>query len=177
MEWGQSLSCRCQGLGARVVHHRPLPWRMISGGSRKPRRAEGRSGKPGPAFGALPARNCPSPRPDHPTTRYSLAEIRPQSGRRRQIRRHFKHIFHPIGDTTYGEGRHNRFFRAVRLCPAYAGGGEAVVPPSLHRGEGGDFSARRRRVSSPSRGPRMRGSARPPSGTRKAAFQAINGGS
>ena len=52
-----------------------------------------------------------------PTTRYSLAEIRPLTGRRRQIRRHFKHIFHPlIGDTTFGEGRHNRFFRERFGC-------------------------------------------------------------
>lgn len=48
----------------------------------------------------------------YPTARYSLVDIRPVTGRRRQIRRHFKHIFHPlVGDTTYGEGRHNRFFR------------------------------------------------------------------
>ncbi len=53
----------------------------------------------------------------HPTTRYSLAEARPLTGRRRQIRRHFKHIFHPlVGDTTYGEGRHNRFFREQFGC-------------------------------------------------------------
>lgn len=46
------------------------------------------------------------------TSRYSLVEIRPETGRRHQIRRHFKSIFHPlIGDTKYGEGRHNRYFR------------------------------------------------------------------
>ena len=46
------------------------------------------------------------------TSRYCLVEARPITGRRRQLRRHFKHIFHPIvGDTTYGDGRHNRFFR------------------------------------------------------------------
>ncbi len=48
----------------------------------------------------------------HPTSRYSLVEARPTTGRRHQLRRHFKHIFHPIiGDTTYGDGRHNRRFR------------------------------------------------------------------
>jgi len=48
----------------------------------------------------------------YPTSRYSLVEAEPQTGRRHQIRRHFKHIFHPlIGDVNYGEGRHNRFFR------------------------------------------------------------------
>lgn len=47
-----------------------------------------------------------------PTSRYSLVEISPRTGRRRQIRRHMKHISHPIiGDTNYGKGDHNRFFR------------------------------------------------------------------
>jgi tRNA pseudouridine65 synthase len=46
------------------------------------------------------------------TARYSLVSATPRTGRRHQLRRHFKHIFHPmIGDTRYGEGRHNRFFR------------------------------------------------------------------
>jgi tRNA pseudouridine65 synthase len=46
------------------------------------------------------------------TSRYSLVSAAPRTGRRHQLRRHFKHIFHPIiGDTRYGEGRHNRFFR------------------------------------------------------------------
>lgn len=46
------------------------------------------------------------------SARYSLVAAMPRTGRRHQLRRHFKHIFHPIiGDTRYGEGRHNRFFR------------------------------------------------------------------
>lgn len=50
--------------------------------------------------------------PRYPTSRYSLLEVSPQTGRKHQIRKHFHHIFHPlIGDTTYGEGRHNRLFR------------------------------------------------------------------
>lgn len=49
----------------------------------------------------------------YPTSRYSLVEIRPETGRRHQIRRHFKHIHHPlIGDSHYGKGSHNRFFRS-----------------------------------------------------------------
>lgn len=36
--------------------------------------------------------------------------MRPVTGRKHQIRRHFKHLFHPlIGDRVYGDGRHNRF--------------------------------------------------------------------
>lgn len=46
------------------------------------------------------------------TTRYSLVSLRPQTGRKHQLRRHMKHLLHPIvGDTTYGRGEHNRFFR------------------------------------------------------------------
>lgn len=46
------------------------------------------------------------------TARYSLVAVRPETGRRHQIRRHFEHVSHPvIGDTTHGDGRHNRFFR------------------------------------------------------------------
>jgi tRNA pseudouridine65 synthase len=44
--------------------------------------------------------------------RYALVEARPLTGRRHQIRRHFKHISHPlIGDVRYGKGEHNRLFR------------------------------------------------------------------
>ncbi len=53
----------------------------------------------------------------YPSSRYSLVETAPQTGRRHQIRRHFKHIFHPlVGDVNYGEGRHNRFFREEFDC-------------------------------------------------------------
>lgn len=48
----------------------------------------------------------------YPTSRYSLVDVTPETGRRQQIRKHFKHISHHlIGDTTHGNGRHNRFFR------------------------------------------------------------------
>jgi len=37
----------------------------------------------------------------------------PETGRLHQIRRHLKHISHPvIGDVRYGKGEHNRLFRA-----------------------------------------------------------------
>lgn len=48
----------------------------------------------------------------YPTARYSLMQLHPETGRKHQLRRHLKHIFHPIiGDTTHGDGHHNRFFR------------------------------------------------------------------
>ena len=46
------------------------------------------------------------------SARYSLLEVFPLTGRMHQIRKHMKHIFHPIiGDTTHGDGRHNELFR------------------------------------------------------------------
>lgn len=45
----------------------------------------------------------------HATSRYALVEVEPLTGRRHQIRRHFKHIAHPlVGDSTHGKGAHNR---------------------------------------------------------------------
>ncbi|MGF1529548.1 MAG: pseudouridine synthase [Candidatus Competibacterales bacterium] len=48
----------------------------------------------------------------YPTARYSWVRADPKTGRRQQIRRHFKHISHHlIGDVKHGNGKHNRFFR------------------------------------------------------------------
>ena len=56
--------------------------------------------------------SLPHPVGRYPTARYSLVELTPITGRKHQIRRHLKHIFHPIlGDTTHGDGQHNQFFR------------------------------------------------------------------
>lgn len=47
------------------------------------------------------------------TSRYSLVRLTPQTGRKHQLRRHLKHIFHPIiGDTQYGDLHQNRAFSA-----------------------------------------------------------------
>jgi tRNA pseudouridine65 synthase len=49
---------------------------------------------------------------NHPTSRYSLVEIYPKSGRMHQIRKHFKHIRHPIiGDRPYGCNKQNKMFK------------------------------------------------------------------
>ncbi len=54
----------------------------------------------------------PIPVGRYATSRYSLVEAHPKTGKRHQIRRHMKHIRHPIiGDTKYGDPRHNRYFR------------------------------------------------------------------
>lgn len=42
-------------------------------------------------------------------TRFALVELQPVTGRRHQLRRHMKHIAHPIvGDATHGKGPLNR---------------------------------------------------------------------
>jgi len=44
--------------------------------------------------------------------RYALLEISPETGRYRQIRRHFHHVSHHLlGDTSHGRGDHNRLIR------------------------------------------------------------------
>ncbi|GAA6118058.1 pseudouridine synthase [Acidovorax sp. FG27] len=53
--------------------------------------------------------------PRFATTRASLVHAMPETGRRHQIRRHLKHIAHPIiGDATHGKGPLNRWW-AERL--------------------------------------------------------------
>ncbi len=53
----------------------------------------------------------------YPRSRYSLAELQPLTGRRHQLRRHMKHLGHPlIGDAKYGKGVHNRYFRDQLGC-------------------------------------------------------------
>ena len=71
-----------------------------------------------PPKSAITRYTCPSkveiqePVGRYPSARYSLMALHPITGRKHQLRRHMKHIFHPIvGDTTHGDGRHNRYFR------------------------------------------------------------------
>jgi len=46
------------------------------------------------------------------TSRYSLLEIEPLTGRMHQIRKHFAHIFHPIiGDRPFGCNKQNKLFK------------------------------------------------------------------
>ncbi|MGH1485756.1 MAG: pseudouridine synthase [Cellvibrionaceae bacterium] len=52
-----------------------------------------------------------------PSTRYSWVELYPKTGRKHQLRRHLKHISHPIiGDPKYGKSVHNRFFQSHFNC-------------------------------------------------------------
>ncbi|MFC3149964.1 pseudouridine synthase [Litoribrevibacter euphylliae] len=53
----------------------------------------------------------------YPQSRYSLVEALPKTGRKHQIRRHLKHLSHPIiGDTRYGKGKHTQYFRDHLNC-------------------------------------------------------------
>lgn len=53
----------------------------------------------------------------YPSSRYALLRLQPETGRRHQLRRHLKHLSHPIiGDATYGKGRHNRLFQQEFGC-------------------------------------------------------------
>lgn len=48
----------------------------------------------------------------HATSRYSLVEVTPATGRMHQIRKHLSHIFHPIiGDRTHGCNKQNKLFK------------------------------------------------------------------
>ncbi|WP_421863009.1 pseudouridine synthase [Motiliproteus sp.] len=70
----------------------------------------------------------PIPLGRYSSSRYSLVELKPHTGRKHQLRRHMKQsAHHIIGDTRYGDGKHNQLFRdqfdnqrlllfATRLC-------------------------------------------------------------
>lgn len=51
----------------------------------------------------------PIPQGPYPSLRWAEVELHPLTGRRHQLRRHMKHIAHPImGDATHGKGPLNR---------------------------------------------------------------------
>ena len=46
---------------------------------------------------------------NHPTSRYCLVEAIPETGRMHQLRKHFKHVFHPIlGSRPHGCNKQNK---------------------------------------------------------------------
>ncbi|WOP14733.1 pseudouridine synthase [Ottowia sp. SB7-C50] len=60
-------------------------------------------------FRTLAQLTLPLPYGDHAETRCALIELTPLTGRRHQLRRHCKHMAHPIvGDATHGKGPLNR---------------------------------------------------------------------
>jgi len=80
-----------------------------------------RRGKPAQAalteYRRLARAELPYPVGRYATSRFSLVQAIPGTGRKHQIRRHMKHIFHPIvGDTTHGDGKQNALFCAQLGC-------------------------------------------------------------
>ena len=97
--------CRGWPEAAFVVDH------PLDGGPGKPVRKPAAT-----AFERLATAELDLPSVGFPTSRYALLRARPRSGRFRQIRRHLKHASHHlIGDTSHGDGRHNRHFRALGI--------------------------------------------------------------
>lgn len=48
----------------------------------------------------------------HTTSRYSLIELSPTTGRMHQLRKHMAHVFHPIiGDRPHGCNKQNKLFK------------------------------------------------------------------
>ncbi|RLK50814.1 tRNA pseudouridine synthase C [Alkalispirillum mobile] len=89
-------------------------WPEAAGVIDHPLRRAGRSERQAALteYRVLDTTELPIPMAPHPTARYALVELKPVTGRQHQLRRHMKHISHPIiGDTTYGKGPHNRLFR------------------------------------------------------------------
>ena len=89
-------------------------------------------------FERLATMELDEPSAGFPTSRYALLRARPETGRFRQIRRHLKHLSHHlVGDTSHGDGRHNRIFRmrgvhrmllhAQRLAFAHPRDGRRIV--------------------------------------------------
>ena len=65
-------------------------------------------------YSSLARVELPNPIGRYSTARYSLVQVEPLTGRMHQIRKHFSSASHPlIGDTTYGDGKHNRFFKEL----------------------------------------------------------------
>ena len=83
----------------------------LDGGPGKPLKKPAKT-----AFEVLATCELAMPSAGFETSRYALLRASPITGRFRQIRRHLKHLSHHlIGDTSHGDGRHNRQFRMLGI--------------------------------------------------------------
>lgn len=106
-------------------------------------------------FRTLERYELPLPQGKFPTTRCALVELQPLTGRRHQLRRHMKHLSHPIiGDATHGKGPLNRdlaallglqrlWLHAGRLELEHPVSGQSVVIEAPPGPEWGTWRARR----------------------------------
>lgn len=105
---GKDYLAICRGWPAEddfVVDH------PLDGGPGKPEKKPSRT-----HFRKLATGELELPSAGFPTSRYALLRASPETGRFRQIRRHLKHLSHHlIGDTSHGDGRHNRNFRMLGI--------------------------------------------------------------
>lgn len=63
-------------------------------------------------FKTIAHTELPFPSGKFATSRYSLVEANPTTGRMHQLRKHFAHIFHPIiGDRPHGCNKQNKFWK------------------------------------------------------------------
>ncbi len=125
----------CRGWPAEAAFTVDHP---LDGGPGKPEKKPART-----RFERLATMALDEPSAGFDTSRYALLCAHPDTGRFRQIRRHLKHLSHHlVGDTSHGDGRHNRIFRtrgihrmllhARRLAFAHPRDGrrvEVVAPP------------------------------------------------
>lgn len=88
------------------------PLRRLDDDARGPR---GQSAQPARThFRTLERLALPLPDRDFEHTRCARIELTPETGRRHQLRRHCKHMAHPIiGDATHGKGALNRSVAAL----------------------------------------------------------------
>ena len=83
----------------------------LDGGPGKPLKKPART-----VFEVLATCELALPSAGFPTSRYAWLRASPKTGRFRQIRRHLKHLSHHlIGDSSHGDGRHNRSFRGLGI--------------------------------------------------------------
>ena len=90
--------------GAGLIEH---PLARLPDDARASRQVEVQAART--AFRALARYVLPLPDRGFAHTRCALLELAPETGRRHQLRRHCKHMAHPIiGDATHGKGPLNR---------------------------------------------------------------------
>ena len=90
------------------------PLRRMTDDSRTRAAAVGDAQPARTRYRTLQRYELPLPLGAFPATRCALVELEPCTGRRHQLRRHMKHIAHPlIGDATHGKGPLNRSVAAL----------------------------------------------------------------